>query len=251
MRHALVIHHDPDTALGCLDRILRERGFGIVHHNVGTSLDDPRGSTVFPDLSGPHPDLIIVMGSRWSLTDAATDHWVHPELDLLRRADDLDIPVFGVCFGAQLLAAAHGGVVGFAVPTRDRVAHRRARRTCDDESSRETAAHAAAMAELRAAIGDRTWFEWHGDRFDLPPGATPLAVTEVGPQAFALRRNLGVQFHPEVDSDVLDLWLRHDRRHLDELGVDVDALIERTRAESDRAAVAAGVLFDSWWRSVG
>jgi GMP synthase-like glutamine amidotransferase len=243
---ALCVHHDPDSSLGLLDSVLVERGFAVRSHSVGTSLTDPTGSPEFPDLgvgTGAGPDVLVAMGSRWSVTDARTAHWVEPELEMLRRADRAGIPVLGVCFGAQLLAAAHGGRVE-ASPEPE-IGWLDVR----PEPPRDDAGPVASGALVRA-ITAGPWFEWHGDRFQPPPGAEVLARTDICVQAFTLRRNLAVQFHPEVDPETLDLWLRHDRGHLEDLGTDVDRLVERTHSERDRAATDVAALFDVWWSSI-
>ena len=51
-------------------------------------------------------------------------------------------------------------------------------------------------------------FHWHGDTFDLPPGALHLASSELyANQAFAIEDfALALQFHPEVTADGLESW---------------------------------------------
>jgi GMP synthase-like glutamine amidotransferase len=55
------------------------------------------------------------------------------------------------------------------------------------------------------------WFQWHFDRWTLPPGATEIARTANSSQAFLLGRALALQFHPELDNDLLEKWLAVDR----------------------------------------
>jgi GMP synthase-like glutamine amidotransferase len=73
------------------------------------------------------------------------------------------------------------------------------------------------------------WFQWHFDSFTLPPEATLIAESDVGPQAFVAGRNLGLQFHPEVTTEIMDDWVRVYRHELDADGVDPDALLEETK----------------------
>jgi GMP synthase-like glutamine amidotransferase len=53
---------------------------------------------------------------------------------------------------------------------------------------------------------------WHGDTFDLPEGAALLASTlPCKNQMFRLRSRLfGVQFHPELDAELIALWVEED-----------------------------------------
>lgn len=237
MTVALCVHHDPDSSLGSLATTLAARGFEVTNHEVGTGLDDPAGSSSFPDLDELRPDLVVVMGSRWSVIDPACAHWVEPEVEMLRRADELAIPVVGICFGAQILAAALGGSVEAA--PRLELGWMAIEPSGDGPSNK--------LAILSAA---QRWFEWHGDRVTPPAGATVLARTDTAVQAFTLRRNFAIQFHPEVDRDVLELWLAHDRDHVVELGYNVEAILEQTDTHAAGAAGAFAELFDRWWSDV-
>jgi GMP synthase-like glutamine amidotransferase len=62
-------------------------------------------------------------------------------------------------------------------------------------------------SDVTTLIETGPWFQYHWDRSHLPQGATEIARTEIASQAFTFGRTLGLQFHPEIDSHVLDLWL--------------------------------------------
>jgi hypothetical protein len=81
-------------------------------------------------------------------------------------------------------------------------------------------------------VPEGPWFQWHFDTFTTPPGATLIAETDIGPQAFVSGRSLGLQFHPEVTPEIMHDWVRAYRHELDGEGVDPDALL----AETDRNA---------------
>ena len=73
-----------------------------------------------------------------------------------------------------------------------------------------------------------------------PPWATsPLAV-----QAFAIGKNVGVQFHPEIDEAQLKEWLAADEEETRELGLDLAALLEQTARETPAARQRTQVLVD-------
>jgi GMP synthase-like glutamine amidotransferase len=65
----------------------------------------------------------------------------------------------------------------------------------------------------------------------VPPNATLIAENELCPQAFSFGRTLGLQFHPEIDSHVLDLWLEMEGgcAEVESEGVDVTQLREQTK----------------------
>jgi GMP synthase-like glutamine amidotransferase len=210
---ALVIHHDANSDAGLVGRALDDRGVERVEHFVSTELDSPVASGPMPTLDGV--DVVIALGSRWSVYDRASiGGWIDDELDLLRDADRLGIATLGICFGGQALAAAHGGEVRVS-PTPE-VGWYQVESSCP-------------------AIAAGPWFQWHFDRFDIPPGAELLASSPAAPQIFLLRRNLGLQFHPELDRALLELWMVNDRSDIEAAGLEPDRLLE----ETDRLAPLA------------
>ena len=130
------------------------------------------------------------MGAPWSAYEDIVQSWLVPELQLLRDADTARIPVLGVCFGGQLLAAAHGGSV-------ERATHP------------ELGWYEVGSDDNDLVPGGQ-WFQWHYDRWRLPPGAVEIGRNPANSQAFVLGRNLAVQFHPEIDESILAGWLAND-----------------------------------------
>jgi GMP synthase-like glutamine amidotransferase len=209
---ALHVHHDANSLPGLIGEVLADRDVEAVTHQVCTMPGSPTGSSEFPDPAGF--DLVVLYGSRWSVYEEAVAHWVEPELEFVRAADRAGVPVLGLCFGGQLLAAAHGAKVAAAeVPE-------------------------VGWFRVRphgAEIEPGPWLQWHFDRFEVPEGAEQLAESDAGPQAFRLRRNLGLQFHPEADRSVIEAWFADDLDQIAEVGVDPDELL----AEADRQRTAA------------
>lgn len=159
-------------------------------------------------------DVIISMGAPWSVYDHdSIGSWVLPELAMLRDAHHDHVPVFGICFGGQLLAAAHGGSVSrAATPELGWV---------EIESNDESLVPAGE------------WFQWHYDSWELPAAATELARNASSSQAFILGQNLAVQFHPEMSSAILASWIATGGgEEMGELGIDIHELVRQT-AERD------------------
>jgi GMP synthase-like glutamine amidotransferase len=182
MYRALVLTHAPvpgrgERNVGTVGPALREQGFEVV---VGSLV---AGSAPVP--APDEIDILVILGSPEAAYDDAVP-WLAGELTYLRRALDAGTPVFGICFGAQLLARALGGTVARAV-----------------RPERGFVTLGSADPEIVPA---GTWMEFHYDAFTLPPGASPLARSDVGLQAFTLGRHLGVQFHPEITPDVFASW---------------------------------------------
>jgi len=188
-RRALVICHSVYEGAGRIGERLREHDYEVDSFIVVADPAAPVSHDPFPDIA-PY-DLVATMGAPWSVYDTATiGSWISRELQLLRDAHERSVPILGVCFGAQALAAALGGTVSRA--------------------PRPEIGWLYVDSDV-PWISAGPWFQWHGDRFTVPDGAVELARTPVAPQAFRLGRSFGVQFHPEVDGEIVREWL--DGRH--------------------------------------
>jgi|SRR5882724_11752691 len=211
MRVIVVRHHDIDEA-GFIADAFAARGAELVQHLVPD--DGP-----LPDLAGV--DHVIVLGAVWSVFDeAAIGHWIGDELAWLREADQAGVPVLGICFGAQALSTALGGRA--------------------EAASRQEIGWTMIDSLDPELIPAGPWMEFHGDQCLPPSNARILASNEAGVQAFALRRNLAVQFHPEVSGAQLARWMdAGGREQAERAGLDADKLIAETTAEEPAAAKRA------------
>jgi hypothetical protein len=87
--------------------------------------------------------------------------------------------------------------------------------------------------------------------FSVPPGAREIARSGAGPLAFVSGLSIGLQFHPEVDSSVIQGWISGARDRIAELSIDEDALLGEVAADGDAARARAEDLFDriaGYWR---
>ena len=80
--------------------------------------------------------------------------------------------------------------------------------------------------------------------FDVPAGATLLARTQAGPQAFRHGRTFGVQFHPEATREKVIRWCERDAELLAADGDDPAAIIAETERQAPAARDLAFALFD-------
>jgi len=173
-----------------------------------------------PEVVGwPDPrsvDAVVALGSDRSV-HASTDPWIAPQLEFLRAAHAARVPVLGICFGGQALAAALGGTVAPAPRTE------------------------IGWIEVDGDDGyGGSWFTWHEDAFTVPPGATELARAASGPQAFALGRSVGLQYHPEVTEAIVDGWLATGGDAVP----DPEPLRRETASRAQGASARAFALFD-------
>ena len=211
MKRALVIEHDwycPAAGVG--DRLV-EHGYQLDAFRVLDDPTDPVCTKPFPDAT--NYDVLVVTGSPWSVTDTDTiGSWIGREIEMVRAAHDAGVPVLGLCFGGQVLSAALGGEVR-KVDTPEFGWHE-------------------VDTDLPDAIAPGPWFEWHYDGFTVPDGATEIARTAVSPQAFRIGRSVGTQFHPEITTEIVNLWISMDERALRAHGVDPAVMAARTEEEA-------------------
>lgn len=195
----LILQHEEPTPPGLITEWLDEHGAQVETFRIDI---DER------EIDPSEYDLIVSLGAECAAFDDSLP-FVPREARLMRRAVDADVPVLGLCFGGQMLARVLGG-----------------------EVTRSTGSEIGWLP-VRSEASDRLpegpWFQWHFDVFTVPTGATLIADSDLGPQAFVAGRSLGLQFHPEVTTEIMDDWVRVYRHELDADGVDPDELLEETR----------------------
>lgn len=184
---AHILQHVPFEGPGSIRDWLANRGARVatVHVYAGEPLPGPGAS-----------DLVVLMGGPMSVNDEADHPWLVAEKAFVRDAVDAGVPVLGICLGAQLIAAALGARV-----------YRNAEREIGWFEVRGLPAPPGCFAFPAVAEA----FHWHGETFDLPPGAIHLAESAAcRNQAFqVLPKVLGFQFHLETTQDSAALLLQH------------------------------------------
>lgn len=214
----LFVYNEHLATEALLGEAFTECGYDVATFEVvpAERVDDPAGDVTFPDPTGY--DVIVPLGARWPVYDDALRRtWVGAETQLVRDAAEAGVALLGVCFGGQLLAQAFGGSV--------------ARSTVGEIGWYDL------DTDRRDVVPGGPWFQWHFDRWTVPPGATEIARTANSSQAFVLGRALALQFHPEVDVKLLDAWLADDRHgEVVGAGLSHDELRKRTTELADDVA---------------
>ena len=185
---ALIIRHVPYEGVAGYRAPIEAAGYVVDRIDVS----DPRFSSV--DLA--EPDLLIMMGGPMGVYEQDIYPWIPCQLGRLARRLDADRPTLGVCFGAQMVAAAMGAEV-FAGPDAEIGFH--------PVTLREN----AQAGPLRHIV-DVPVLHWHGDTFTLPAGVELLASSHVyAHQAFRRGRHiLALQFHAEMGLDPrFEAWI--------------------------------------------
>ena len=207
MKPALIRQHVEAAPPGLLTEWLDARGIPYV---VDRSWEDGR----LPD---PADYAFVVSLGHTAGPGDTHEPAVVAEIELLRTAVDREVPVLGLCFGGEALAAVLGATV--------------------ERSPSPELGWREIETDDPAAIPAGPWLEWHFERFTTPPGATELARTGDATQAFRHGRHLGVQFHPEATVEIVQGWAAHDG---------VDAPLQATPEQREAARQAAFRLFDAF-----
>ena len=164
--------------------------------------------------------------------DERIGKWLLPELAKLKAAHNAGIPILGICFGGQLMARALGGSVA--------------------KSPKAELGWYEIESDDKTLISTGPWFEYHWDRWSMPKGGTEIARTQIASQAFIMGRTLALQFHPEIDPDVLEEWLGMEGgcAEVESVGVDVDQLRKETKEIQPASDKRAFELVDTFLRRV-
>lgn len=136
---------------------------------------------------------VLVLGAPESANEDL--QYLKDEMSLIREAAQKNIPTLGICLGSQLIAKAFGAKV-YAGPKKEIGFYR------------DVKIDAGSKSSLFDGITNTfTVFHWHGDTFDIPKNATRLAYSELYNQAFQYQSAVGVQFHFEVNKEIVLSWL--------------------------------------------
>jgi GMP synthase-like glutamine amidotransferase len=207
----LSLVHQADAGPGVFAEALRDLEVEHDQWLLPTGGGPPRAPSEY--------DAVMVFGGAMHADQEDEHPWLREEKALLRELVERGTPLLGVCLGSQLVAEAAGGEA------------RRAARPEIGWHEVEVTPDAADHPLLEPLAPRFTAFQWHSYEFTLPPGATPLARSDVCLQAFRRGNVIGIQFHAEVSAQDAEAWIDDYRSDEDavRIGVDPDALRRRTR----------------------
>jgi GMP synthase (glutamine-hydrolysing) len=221
-RTAVVLLHGEEDAPGLLGPALRRSGFTL---DVRQRAPQPEDSEA---------DLVVVMGGPLGRQEAELSSLLEEERRLLARRLEAGRPNLGLGLGARLLATAAGA------------------RVLPGEKGPVLGVHPVSLTADGLADPLFAGFEelfdvphWHDDTFESVPGAQVLASSARYPQqAFRVGNSYGVQFHPEVDVDLLERWVRASPEDVARVGLDTEKFLERERPRLVRVQQPAMLLLE-------
>ncbi len=186
--HVLILMHDAQEDAGTIMDYLKQTqaDIRIVKFYDGESLPD----------NAFQYDAVVSMGGPMNVYEETEYPFLRDETLFLARCFEKNVPVLGICLGAQLMAKAAGARVIKA--PREETGWYEA--TLTDEGKQD--AFFAGLPETFSV------FQLHGDTFEIPGNATLLATTPTcRNQAFRINNSLALQFHLEVQAAKLGIWL--------------------------------------------
>lgn len=227
MKSGLIIRHVPHEGIAGFREPIEAAGYALDRIDVS----DPR----FPTIDLAEPDLVIMMGGPMSVYEHDEHPWIRCQMRRLQRRLELDRPTLGVCFGAQLMAAALGAEV-YRGPVKEVGFHPI---EVHDTPGAAPLRHLAGIPVLH----------WHGDTFTLPEGTELLASSErYANQAFRRGANiLALQFHAEMGLDErFHVWTEQWPGDIEAAGTSVERLRADHEMHGPRVVEAGRAMITEW-----
>lgn len=207
MKKLLVCQHVAHEALGTLAPLFKGAGFRIRYVNFGRHPD------LKPSLDGYHG--LVILGGPMNVDETSIHPHLAFEVTMIEEALKQNIPILGICLGAQLIAKALGARVA-KNPVKE-IGWYDISITAEGKND-PILKHFKPVEKI---------FQWHGDTFDIPAGALHLLSSELClNQAFRFGdRVYGFQFHLEVDRRMIERWLKvpDNRREIEASDDSIDA----------------------------
>lgn len=234
----LVVNHRQNHNAGRFQAWLEEAGFEI-DNRLGAAGQLP--AHIHYSIDSPAHDhfaAMIVTGGGYSLRGTGGAWWIPHIGALIREAIQQDIPILGICFGGQLLAYTLDGKIDGC--------HNDIKFCSKPYEYGLTDIHltqAGCEDPLFAGLPtDIVMHENHQAYIQqIPDGAILLANSNRCPtEAFRYGKTAyGIQFHPEVEPNVIDQWSPAEVQDLIEAGVNWQAIVDRRYSHDSEANLIA------------
>lgn len=225
----LILCHKTIADAGAFTDILVKRG-----HDVDARL------SFNGEIRDIHPDeheLTVFMGGPMGVYQSDIFPYLKDEITYIEKRLSTGKPYLGICLGAQLMAKAMGSEV------------------YPGEHGKEVGWHSIKVNEKGKKCAVRyldeeytPMMQWHGDTFDTPKDATLLASsTQYKNQVIAYgKRALGLQCHPEVTENNIEVWLASGYKELNEINMNVPDLRAQTLKNLPILEKQRSLFFNEW-----
>ncbi len=191
MSDVLLVQNTKSEGSGYLGDLLKNDGFEITLVNAQHE-----------SLPKNNFSLVVILGAPENANDNL--QYLQAEQTLIKNCVEKNIPVLGICLGSQLIAKTFGAKV--CRGPRKEIGFYNDLKIHNDTSF------------FSGFKNPFTIFHWHGDTFDLPEGAVRLASSEhYLNQAFQYKSAVGLQFHLEVNEEMINLWLDNTEEKLQKI----------------------------------
>lgn len=191
MNNVLLIQNTKIEGSGYLGDLLKQDGFEI--HSIHAKTEK------IPD---KYFSLVVILGAPESANDDLP--YLLDEQKLIRKSVEKNTPVLGICLGSQLIAKSFGAKV-----------YRGTKKEIGFYNDLILDGNSSLFSGFKNPF---TVFHWHGDTFDLPKGAVRLVHSEnYQNQAFQIKSAVGLQFHLEVNEEMVRLWLDKTQEKLEKI----------------------------------
>jgi len=195
MSDVLLVQNTRIEGSGYLGDLLKNDGFDI------TSVNAKNEELPKKDFS-----LVVILGAPESANDDLP--YLLAEQQLIKDCVEKNIPVLGICLGSQLIAKTFGAKI-----------YRGPKKEIGFYNDLKIFNDSTLFSGFKNPF---TVFHWHADTFDLPENAIRLVSSEHYPnQAFQYKSAVGLQFHLEVNEDMVNLWLDNTEKKLQKI-LDID-----------------------------
>ena len=226
----LVLQHIECEDLGTMGPAMSKRRIGYRYVRLFDGEPVPKGLEQYSGL--------IILGGPMNVYEEDQYPYLKEEDILIKKGMEIGIPILGICLGGQLIAKAGNARV------------------------REGAKKEIGWYELQITSGGMKdtgfkgfpeklmVFQWHGDTFDIPAGATQIASSALfANQAYRIKDNIyGLQFHLEVTAEVIRQWISEYQDELSSLDyIDPDRIITDTAKHMDNLAHHAELFYDKFF----
>lgn len=225
MKNALAIRHVKIEHAGIFGEILSQKGFKINY------LDISKGQLLTSGLESY--SMLFILGGYMGAYETEKYPFLNYEFKIIEYALKANVPVIGLCLGAQILAkvlgfnvykGSNGKEIGFF----------------EIKKTQQHPFFSGFDANFKA-------FQWHGDTFDLPESLRIFSSEKYPNQGFIYNNTTGLQFHIEVTQDMVKEWLKEyadeiNQEHLNPIEILSQASIELPKLKAYAVSMIKQIL---------